>query len=257
MNGEAVKEIAALAKAGRAPQVIEVHGQKYLMTPTPQGGYDRTDLDGPGLHVQPVTIRTLSGFVDFVNEVAVQKDHHKRENLVIEVQSPSVVALYTGADETWRGRELVATATFEELLGPSTIEYGKFMDLERFNIALQSVFEDDSERQRVLLVLGTVREEEVRTSTDDGIAQTVVAQAGVVANARTVVPNPVKLRPFRTFREVEQPASLFVLRVKKSEEGGLPRVALFEADGGKWKLDAMGNISTFLADAIVGIPILA
>lgn len=257
MNGEAVKEIAALAKAGRNVHVLEVHGKKYLMTPTSDNGWERTDLDGPGLHVEPVKIHTLSGFCEFVNEVATKKDHHKHDNLIIEVKSPALVNLYTGADEKWRWRELVASVSFEELLGPATIEYGKFMDLERFNIALQSVFADDEERSKVLLVLGTVREEEVRTSTDDGVAQSVVAQAGVVANTRTTVPNPVKLRPFRTFREVEQPASLFVLRVRKSDEGGLPKVALFEADGGKWKLDAIDNINTYLQDLVVGIPILA
>lgn len=257
MNGEAVKEIAALAKAGRNVHVQEVHGKKYLMTPTAENGWERLDLDGPGLHVEAVKIHTLSGFVDFVNEVAVAKDHHAKANLIVEIKSPSLVHLYTGAAEKWRGRELVAGASFEELLGPSTIEYGKFMDLERFNIALQAVFEDTEERAKLLMVVGTVREEEVRTSNDDGVSQTVVASAGVVANTRTVIPNPTKLRPFRTFREVEQPESLFVVRVKKSDEGGLPRVALFEADGGKWKLDAIDNINTYLSDLIVGIPILA
>ena len=41
--------------------------------------------------------------------------------------------------------------------------------------------------------------------------------------------------------EVEQPASQFVFRVNKSAN-----LALFEADGGKWKLDAVKNISDYL-----------
>ena len=46
------------------------------------------------------------------------------------------------------------------------------------------------------------------------------------------VPNPVTLRPFRTFIEVEQPESKFIFRMR---EGG--RCAIFEADGahGSWR----------------------
>ncbi|MDL2276354.1 hypothetical protein LJC02_01750, partial [Breznakia sp. OttesenSCG-928-G09] len=50
-----------------------------------------------------------------------------------------------------------------------------------------------------------------------------------------------KVAPFRTFAEVEQPNSRFLLRVR---EGG--EMALFEADGGAWKLEAQNNVSTFI-----------
>lgn len=57
------------------------------------------------------------------------------------------------------------------------------------------------------------------------------------------VPNPVKLRPYRTFHEVEQPASDFIFRMK-SERG--ISCALFEADGGAWENAAMANIKNYL-----------
>ncbi|NQK92942.1 hypothetical protein HO498_01330 [Streptococcus suis] len=57
----------------------------------------------------------------------------------------------------------------------------------------------------------------------------------------TLAPNPVTLRPYRTFAEVEQPASQFIYRIDKAGY-----MALFEADGGKWKLDAINNIATYL-----------
>ena len=59
----------------------------------------------------------------------------------------------------------------------------------------------------------------------------------------------VLLRPFRTFLEVEQPESEFLLRVHP-EEG----IGFFEADGGIWKLEAKKNIADYfntnLADLI-------
>ena len=64
-----------------------------------------------------------------------------------------------------------------------------------------------------------------------------------------IVPNPCRLRPIRTFTEVEQPASLFVFRL---EQGSNETVtgALFEADGGAWKLEAMSNIKRYLDEEL-------
>ena len=46
-------------------------------------------------------------------------------------------------------------------------------------------------------------------------------------------------------RDVEQPTSDFFLRVKQEVKS--PTLALFEADGGKWKIDAIANTRAFLA----------
>lgn len=64
------------------------------------------------------------------------------------------------------------------------------------------------------------------------------------------------LRPYRTFREVEQPASEFVFRLR-SLNGEVPWCALFEADGGKWKLDAVLKIKAWLEAEELKIPIIA
>jgi len=58
-------------------------------------------------------------------------------------------------------------------------------------------------------------------------------------------PNPVTLRPYRTFSEVEQPASLFVFRIDKQAN-----MALFEADGKHWVADAVGNIAAYLKEQL-------
>ena len=55
----------------------------------------------------------------------------------------------------------------------------------------------------------------------------------------------VPLRPFRTFQEVEQPESEFLLRM--DEEGN---IGLFEADGGMWKLKARQTVKAFLEEQL-------
>ena len=55
------------------------------------------------------------------------------------------------------------------------------------------------------------------------------------------MPNPAVLKPYRTFVEVEQPESKFVFRMQTG-----PEMALFEADGGAWRIQAMKNIKEYL-----------
>lgn len=58
----------------------------------------------------------------------------------------------------------------------------------------------------------------------------------------------VKLKPYRTFSEVEQPESEFLVRLS---DGG--RVALYEADGGAWKLQARRNVADYLKENLADL----
>ena len=50
--------------------------------------------------------------------------------------------------------------------------------------------------------------------------------------------------------EVDQPVSPFVLRLRGGGNGSLPSCALFEADGGKWRLAAIENVKAWLASRL-------
>jgi hypothetical protein len=65
---------------------------------------------------------------------------------------------------------------------------------------------------------------------------------------RGEVKNPVMLQPYRTFREVGQPQSEFLVRLQSGEK--LPTVAVFEADGGSWQVEAIQKIVRFLRDGL-------
>jgi len=67
----------------------------------------------------------------------------------------------------------------------------------------------------------------------------------------------VVLRPYRTFLEIEQPASAFVFRLRRGREGELPTCALFEADGGRWKLEAIERIRDYLKEQLSEIAVIA
>ncbi len=76
----------------------------------------------------------------------------------------------------------------------------------------------------------------------------VQARAGVALVSDVAVPNPILLCPYRTFRDVPQPSSLFVLRVRSGQ--GLPEAGLFEADGGAWRLTAIERIKQWLTEQL-------
>ena len=83
------------------------------------------------------------------------------------------------------------------------------------------------------------------TTRDNGVSQEVEARQGVSLKALVQVKPRVALRPFRTFLEVEQPASEFLLRL--DDDGN---VGLFEADGGMWQQTAKASIAAYFEDKL-------
>jgi hypothetical protein len=166
---------------------------------------------------------------------------------VVHVVSPNCVKVLGPLDDRSRVRETFVEATCADL----TKDFiGQFRVHEDFMIGLQTRFTDLGQRPDILKLIGSVKSEKVSQSMDDGVGQVITARAGAVLVGEVTVPNPVSLAPFRTFRDVQQPTSLFVLRVQPGKEGSLPGVALFEADGGGWRLDAIDKIAKWLKDNV-------
>ena len=74
---------------------------------------------------------------------------------------------------------------------------------------------------------------------------------GVAAKADAIVPNPVQLRPYRTFQEVEQPVSQFVFRIG---DRGTPEFKLVEAEGGLWRLKAINQLKEYISKILEDLP---
>jgi hypothetical protein len=56
---------------------------------------------------------------------------------------------------------------------------------------------------------------------------------------------------FKRVLEIDQPKSPFLLRLRKgSKDGDPPSCALFEADGGRWKNEAIKSIKAYLVKAL-------
>ncbi|KKO51982.1 hypothetical protein [Paenibacillus sp. DMB20] len=175
-------------------------------------------------------VRNLQGIVDYL-----KNNFDEKLPVIVHVISPTQVHVVTEFNRDLSRSTLIeATALLPE------INFGRFHDVENFNILLQSCFVDTEFKHRVLAIVGNVVDEKVVTVGDNGISQQVTAKAGIATVEPVVLPNPVWLKPYRTFVEIEQPESAFVFRMKDG-----PSAALFEADGGAWKLDAIERIKLY------------
>ena len=160
---------------------------------------------------------------------------------IVRVKSPTLVEVIAPETGYWRERELVAYCT---AVIPD-ITFGQYMDAEDFQVMVQTCFMESENRAVVLKLAGSVRKEQNMQTADDGVSQKVTINSGISTAADVIVKNPVILTPYRTFHEVEQPESPFVLRF---DEDGNP--ALFTGDGSKWKLEAVAAIRKYLAEAL-------
>ena len=192
---------------------------------------------------EALKVYSLGAIRDYV---AANRDEIALAKCVVHVVSPQIVTLSGPLTETFRAREAYVQATAQNLTDGFL---GKLVSHEEFVIGLQTRFVESDERARVLRLIGNIKHESVKTSADDGVTQTVQARAGVVLQQDVPVPSPITLVPYRTFREVTQPSSLFVLRVSANGTA-TPNVGLFEADGGAWRLTAVDRVRDWLREAL-------
>lgn len=196
------------------------------------------------LRASAIQMNTLTSLVDYL-KAGVDS---MADKMLVQVVSPMKVRVLSMLDADRKREELVDV----EAMIPD-FEYGRYMGNERFIIALQSKFINNDDRALLLQFAGTVKDESIAQYGDDGVTQKATIKTGITSVGDAVVPNPVKLRPFRTFIEVEQPESAFVFRMRQAEGHGV-ECAIFEADGGAWKNAAMKSIKEYLQYELAELP---
>ena len=162
----------------------------------------------------PLVLFTLDSLIDYIKRPV----DPLAEGTVVHVASPVLVQVVSPhqGDDFARNHYAVAR-------GPAcSFRFGEFTIQEQFVIHLQTMFTETGDRQNLLRLAGSI--------------------------TRVTVKNPWVLAPYRTFREITQVASPFILRVRKGANG--PELALFEADGGRWTLDAINQIAGYLGAAL-------
>ena len=202
---------------------------------------------------------TLQGLSDLV---AGGLDGFDLATLLVAIDSPREVSIIAKAADTYGRRRKYAVAKYPTEC--STFKFGEWHSPEPFIIALQQGFQrvkiegDDGkfspDLDYVLGIASKITAENSMSHEDDGIAQRVAVKQGVSLKAEAVLKPLVNLAPYRTFAEIDQVVSTFVFRVRV--QGEAVQLALFEGDGGRWRLAAVAAIKAWLATKTTGIPII-
>lgn len=233
-----------LADERKNPIVYDLNGQ-----PVTTRKFERFYEPEPAA----ITVTTLSGLVDYV---LTNPDGLTLDTILCHVVSPVKVILRSKLTGPYLQRPKYVEAEASTL---PQIAFGRYMETEAFNIMLLSSFVPSEHRAAVLKVTGNVEAGVQAKTADDGVTQEVVLKTGINRKEHSDLPSPIVLQPYRTFPEVEQPASAFLLRLKQVSEDGQPVAgfALFEADGGAWRGKAMTAIKAYLEGADLGVKVIA
>lgn len=238
MNDKAVDRIAQLgaAEADALNRVVEIHGEKYVF-----GDFKR--IDPQDMRTSPIadtlTVHSLKGLTKYVTS--------KRDKVegIVHVISPTRVEIISPVFGYQKQRETFVVASIDEDRHP----FGQPQELDTFQVWLRSRFIPTKDSEDLLKMFGNVKDGTVKTAVDDGFSQELQVRAGASMTVGERPKNPVMLQPYRTFREVDQPQSEFIVRLT-SNPSALPKVALYESDGGAWRLEAVSKIVAHLSEAL-------
>jgi len=159
-------------------------------------------------------------------------------------------------------RRVWAKATYPKC---ETFRFATWHDPESFIIAAQQGFQrvkieaDNGSFMKdldyVLSIASKISAEHATDHDDDGFTQRVAVRQGAVLKTEAVLKPLVMLAPYRTFIEIDQPLAQFVFRARVND--GQVHLALFEGDGGRWKLGAVAALKAWLEPKFGDVPVIS
>ena len=230
MLKEAIEKIQELC----APNLFQIGDQHYIADKS--GGYTniKPDLE----MVENIHLSSLDAMVAFVKTEAV-KNH---DAVYITVPDHKTVECFTHPYTALRmNRVYLYTADATDVPG-----WGEKVALqfEEAIIALRTRFQKTADTEYALKLLSDITTGSKVTFNDNGVATSVVTKKGIDLQSNTTIRPIISLRPYRTFQEVEQPASEFLIRINERN------ITFVEADGGMWKLAARNTVKKYLEQAL-------
>lgn len=236
MLAEAIKTLLSVAR----PEVKEINGESYIV------GYRGGERVAPVSYApEPVKVHSLDAVVKLVEQelpnlptpLFVHVDSHDFVRVFSDYATTAEKKIHHNPFERFSLCE--ATCKDIEPFSDCTMDYDMAM------VSLRSMFIQNEGTEYLLGLLSSITEEDSSKSEDNGLSQTVTVRKGISLVERVNVKPRVPLRPFRTFLEIEQPESEFLLRILPDK-----RIHLREADGGAWKLKARVSIAEYLSDRL-------
>lgn len=197
--------------------------------------------------VDAIGLKSLSGLVDYIHG----PDGIKKDDAVI-IADWNIVTLYSRIINPTRQRETIAESRAEA----KQFDFGIWKNSAEFIIGLQSLFQRNADWEKVITIVSSVTSVKELTADDNGVNQNVQFKAGIQRKGEGSIGDRYTLTANRTFSEVQQPTTEFVLRLREKEGEGI-QAALFEADNGVWEQDCRLNVKDYLKQKLPDFTVIA
>lgn len=116
-------------------------------------------------------------------------------------------------------------------------------------VALRTNFKPTDNRDALLDLISNISAGNSVTQKDNGAAQTVTVNSGVGLKEAVSVKPIFDLAPYRTWQEIDQPETAFLVRFEQDDKGTVS-VTLREADGAGWRFEARKRAMQYLMQTI-------
>lgn len=207
-----------------APTTYQIDGHTYSSE-----GLHR--IDPPKYKPESICVNGLDSVCKLVRNEAKAVGR----KIFIQIQAYNKVCVFSTYDEQYERSYL-----YKCIADTPSVTFGRFQAYENAVIELRSLYIPNKDTEYLLQLLSSITSESKVVSNDNGVTQSVEAKQGIALSQMVAVKPRVSLKPFRTFVEVKQPESEFLLRISKNGE-----IGLYEADGGVWKLEATRNVAGY------------
>ena len=215
-------------------RIIDIDKKMFVITPDGKFNEIREHLDFP----KTIELNSLDAMVQLVKTEAMKYE----PTLYITVPTHKEVRCFAKFSPEMRmTRQTYYIANATDVPGwDEKVHLG----FEEAQIALRTRFQHTPDTDYALKLLSDISCGAKVVYNDNGVATTVTTQKGIAIQSNMQIKPLLSLRPYRTFQEVEQPESIFLLRVN---ERGL---SFTEADGGMWKLAARDTVKNYFVSAL-------
>ena len=213
------------------PKVFELEGESFA-------SQNLVRIEPKKDFPEKLTLTGLDSVCKLIRNEA--NDLFQADQILVQVESYNTVKVFTTLDG-----EMDRCWLYQCRADTPEAKTNRWLDHEEAVIQLQSMYIPNSDTAYLLQLLSSVSKDSKVTTLDNGVTQSVEARTGVALRGSVPVKPRVKLMPFRTFLEVAQPESEFILRLDSNGQ-----INLIGADGGAWKLEAVRSIAAYFDEQL-------
>lgn len=213
-------------------EFVEDFGCKYVLD---------KNVGRLSLHCPPgmdtIEIFTLSGIVDFLS---INIDKFNISDFFIRVANPKYVEILSKLKEGYLVRSVPLRAHYDGEGTPYHKEFSYF----NFASMLYEYFVHTKELKELIAKLNGITSVKDTQFTNNGVEMMIQRRNGITLVGNETFDPVVTLKPYRTFHDVEQPESKFLIKI--NERDGIPYFSIVPVDGGMWERRAVSAIKEWL-----------